>query len=61
LKSKIYEIRENSRKALIKVNNILGPYFLGHIIKEMKSYLNKGYSTHVLNYTIWAMLNDMFN
>jgi hypothetical protein len=42
LKSRSLETRDNARKALTEIINIIGPHFLFNIIKEMSSILKLG-------------------
>jgi U3 small nucleolar RNA-associated protein 20 len=56
LKTKDNDERNFTRKVLIEILKITGPYFLHYIIKELKFYLNKGWENHILNYTIYTLL-----
>ncbi|KFA70407.1 hypothetical protein S40285_00665 [Stachybotrys chlorohalonatus IBT 40285] len=56
LRSKSWESREMTRDTLVKIAVVLGPSFMGFILKELRSALTKGYQLHVLSYTMHSIL-----
>ncbi|KAH7328629.1 armadillo-type protein [Stachybotrys elegans] len=56
LRSKSWESREMTRDTLVKIAIVLGPSFIGFILKELRSALTKGYQLHVLSYTVHSIL-----
>ena len=56
LKSKAIEIREAARSTLCSVMELLGPRYLGFVIKEMSSNLQRGYHLHILTFTSHSLM-----
>ena len=59
LKSKAIEIREAARSTLCSVMKLLGPKYLGFVIKEMSANLQRGYLQHVLTYTTHSLVHSL--
>jgi U3 small nucleolar RNA-associated protein 20 len=56
LKSKADEARTMSRNTLSDIALILGPGYLGFIVKALKTALQRGYQLHVLSFTLHHIL-----
>ncbi|KAI5292026.1 U3 snoRNP protein, partial [Ascosphaera acerosa] len=56
LRSRSQESRDAARKTLSDIALILGASYFGHILKELRSTLQRGYQLHVLSYTVHSML-----
>ncbi|KAI5283214.1 U3 snoRNP protein, partial [Ascosphaera aggregata] len=56
LRSRSQEARDVARKTLSEVALILGPSYFGHILKELRTTLQRGYQLHVLSYTVHSIL-----
>ncbi|KAI5306435.1 hypothetical protein KEM56_000935 [Ascosphaera pollenicola] len=56
LRSRSQEARDIARKTLSDIALILGPPYFGHILKELRSTLQRGYQLHVLSYTVHSIL-----
>ncbi|GAP92013.1 putative U3 small nucleolar RNA-associated protein 20 [Rosellinia necatrix] len=56
LKSKALESREMARDTLSKMTSLLGPSYLGFVLKELRGALTAGYQLHVLSYTMHTIL-----
>lgn len=56
LKSKAQESRDIARKTLNEITLLLGPTYFGHILKELRNTLLRGYQLHVLSFTVHSML-----
>lgn len=56
LRSRSQEARDIARKTLSDIALILGPSYFGHILKELRSTLQRGYQLHVLSYTVHSIL-----
>lgn len=56
LRSKSWESREMARDTLVKIAAVLGPSYIGFILKELRGALTKGYQLHVLSYTVHSIL-----
>lgn len=56
LKSKAQESRDIARKTLNEITLLLGPAYFGHILKELRNTLLRGYQLHVLSFTAHSML-----
>ena len=56
LKSKAQESRDIARKTLNEITLLLGPAYFGHILKELRNTLLRGYQLHVLSFTVHSML-----
>lgn len=55
-RSKSVEARDMARDTLVKISVILGPSYVGFILKELRSALTRGYQLHVLSYTMHSIL-----
>jgi U3 small nucleolar RNA-associated protein 20 len=56
LRSKALESREMARDTLSKMTSLLGPSYLGFVLKELRGALTAGYQLHVLSYTMHTIL-----
>ncbi|GAW14517.1 hypothetical protein ANO14919_039200 [Xylariales sp. No.14919] len=56
LRSKALESREMARDTLSKMTSLLGPSYLGFVLKELRGALISGYQLHVLSYTMHTIL-----
>lgn len=56
LRSKAVESRDMARDTLVKISLVLGPEYLGFILKGLKGALARGYQLHVLSYTMHSIL-----
>ncbi|KAI1113359.1 armadillo-type protein [Nemania sp. NC0429] len=56
LRSKALESREMARDTLSKMTSLLGPSYLGFVLKELRGALTSGYQLHVLSYTMHSIL-----
>ncbi|KAI0021079.1 HEAT repeat protein [Xylariomycetidae sp. FL0641] len=56
LRSKAWESREMARDTLAKITSLLGPSYLGFVLKELRGALTTGYQLHVLSYTMHTIL-----
>ncbi|KAI1329551.1 armadillo-type protein [Xylariaceae sp. FL0255] len=56
LRSKAWEAREMTRDTLSKMTLLLGPAYLGFVLKELRGALVSGYQLHVLSYTMHTIL-----
>ncbi|KAI1149312.1 armadillo-type protein [Nemania diffusa] len=56
LRSKALESREMARDTLSKMTSLLGPLYLGFVLKELRGALTSGYQLHVLSYTMHTIL-----
>ncbi|KAI1124627.1 armadillo-type protein [Nemania abortiva] len=56
LRSKALESREMARDTLSKMASLLGPSYLGFVLKELRGALTSGYQLHVLSYTMHTIL-----
>ncbi|KAI1177501.1 armadillo-type protein [Nemania sp. FL0916] len=56
LRSKALESREMARDTLSKMTTLLGPSYLGFVLKELRGALTSGYQLHVLSYTMHSIL-----
>lgn len=56
LRSRSQESRDLTRKTLVEIAKLLGPHYLGFILKELKGSLQRGYQLHVLSYTVHSIL-----
>jgi len=59
LKSKAVEIREAARSTLCSVMELLGARFVAFTVRELASFLTRGFQVHVLTYTVHTMLHQM--
>ncbi|KAK3652729.1 U3 snoRNP protein [Elasticomyces elasticus] len=56
LRSKSQEARDQTRKTLAAVLSLVGPQYLGFILKELRGALLRGYQLHVLSFTVHSLL-----
>lgn len=56
LKSRAQDSRDTARKTLNEIALLLGPAYFGHILKELRNTLLRGYQLHVLSFTVHSML-----
>ncbi|KAI1740120.1 armadillo-type protein [Xylaria scruposa] len=56
LRSKALESRDMARETLSKMTSLLGPSYLGFVLKELRGALTSGYQLHVLSYTMHTIL-----
>lgn len=56
LKSKAQDSRDTARKTLNEIALLLGPGYLGYILKELRHTLKRGYQLHVLSFTVHSIL-----
>lgn len=56
LKSRAQEARDMSRNTLSDIATLMGPAYLGFILKALRTALQRGYQLHVLSYTLHTIL-----
>ncbi|KAL9039907.1 MAG: hypothetical protein Q9214_004689, partial [Letrouitia sp. 1 TL-2023] len=56
LRSRAQESRDLTRKTLLDMLAIIGPNYLGFLLKELRHALARGYQLHVLSYTVHSIL-----
>ncbi|KAL4922847.1 armadillo-type protein [Aspergillus aurantiobrunneus] len=56
LKSKAQDSRDTARKTLTDIALLLGPSYMGYILKELRHTLKRGYQLHVLSFTVHSIL-----
>ncbi|KAI4931505.1 hypothetical protein J4E85_004098 [Alternaria conjuncta] len=56
LKSRAQEARDMSRNTLSDIATILGPSYVGFILKALRTALQRGYQLHVLSFTLHTIL-----
>jgi U3 small nucleolar RNA-associated protein 20 len=56
LKSRAQEARDMSRNTLSDIATLMGPGYLGFILKALRTALQRGYQLHVLSYTLHTIL-----
>lgn len=56
LRSRAQESRDLTRKTLVDMLAIIGPNYLGFVLKELRHALARGYQLHVLSYTVHSIL-----
>lgn len=56
LRSRSQEARDQTRKTLATISSLVGPAYLGFILKELRSALQRGYQLHVLSFTVHSLL-----
>ncbi|KAJ2984923.1 hypothetical protein NUW58_g5808 [Xylaria curta] len=56
LRSKALESRDMARDTLSQIASLLGPSYLGFVLKELRGALTSGYQLHVLSYTMHTIL-----
>ncbi|KAL4877549.1 armadillo-type protein [Aspergillus karnatakaensis] len=56
LKSKAQDSRDTARKTLNDIALLLGPGYIGYILKELRHTLKRGYQLHVLSFTVHSIL-----
>lgn len=59
LRTKDNDERSFTRKVLLEIVRITGPYFFHYIVKELKFFLKNGWETHILNYTVYTLLLEL--
>ncbi|XP_050735563.1 small subunit processome component 20 homolog [Eriocheir sinensis] len=59
LKCKAEGIREEARNMLVKVMVELGGHYLPWLVNDLRSILTRGFQTHVLVYTLHAVLSQL--
>ena len=56
LRSQSQEARDQARKTLTAIFGLVGPSYLGFILKELRGALKRGSQLHVLSFTVHALL-----
>ena len=56
LRSRSQEARDQTRKTLATILSLVGPSYLGFILKELRGALQRGYQLHVLSFTVHSLL-----
>ena len=56
LRSRSQEARDQTRKTLASISSLVGSAYLGYILKELRSALQRGYQLHVLSFTVHSLL-----
>ena len=56
LKSRAQESRDLARNTLVEITVIIGPAYLGTVLKELRTVLQRGYQLHVLSFTVHSIL-----
>ena len=56
LRSRSQEARDQTRKSLAAILGLVGPSYLGFILKELRGALQRGYQLHVLSFTVHSLL-----
>lgn len=56
LRSRSVEARDETRKALKAIANLVGSHYFRFIVKELRGALKRGYQLHVLSFTVHALL-----
>ncbi|KAF6228293.1 hypothetical protein HO133_008023 [Letharia lupina] len=56
LRSRAQESRDLTRKTLVEISILIGPQYLGFVMKELRSALARGYQLHVLSFTVHSIL-----
>ncbi|KAL2789301.1 armadillo-type protein [Aspergillus keveii] len=56
LKSKAQDSRDTARQTLNDIALLLGPSYMGYILKELRHTLKRGYQLHVLSFTVHSIL-----
>ncbi|CAA9956981.1 DRIM multi-domain protein [Pyrenophora teres f. maculata] len=56
LKSRAQEARDMSRNTLSEIATLMGPGYLGFILKALRTALQRGYQLHVLSFTLHTIL-----
>ncbi|KAF1940701.1 U3 snoRNP protein Utp20 [Clathrospora elynae] len=56
LKSRAQESRDMSRNTLSDIAMLMGPGYLGFILKALRTALQRGYQLHVLSFTLHSIL-----
>ncbi|KAK5131210.1 hypothetical protein LTR08_001235 [Meristemomyces frigidus] len=56
LRSRSQEARDQTRKTLAAILSLIGPAYLGFMVKELRSALQRGYQLHVLSFTVHSLL-----
>ncbi|KAK9447676.1 uncharacterized protein V1518DRAFT_420109 [Limtongia smithiae] len=61
LKNRLQDIRDSVRKAVSRVALLVGPAYLGLILKQMQSVLQRGSQRHILAFCMHSLLVEMSN
>lgn len=56
LRSRSQEARDQTRKTLATISSLAGPAYLGFVLKQLRSALQRGYQLHVLSFTVHSLL-----
>lgn len=56
LKSKAQDSRDTARRTLNDIALLLGPNYVGYILRELRHTLKRGYQLHVLSFTVHSIL-----
>jgi U3 small nucleolar RNA-associated protein 20 len=56
LRSRSPEARDQTRKALAAILELVGPSYFGFLLKELRGALQRGYQLHVLSFTVHSLL-----
>lgn len=56
LRSRSQEARDQTRKTFAAILALIGPAYLGFMLKELRSALQRGYQLHVLSFTVHSLL-----
>ncbi|SEI35240.1 YALIA101S06e05292g1_1 [Yarrowia lipolytica] len=59
MRAKQQELRDEMRKLLGQIAEILGARYLLFLLRELKSALRRGAHLHILGYTVWYILSTM--
>ena len=59
LKKREAEVRENARNCLCEIARAVGPQLLYAIVLELKFHLRDNFDRHVLNYSLFKLLDSM--
>lgn len=59
LRTKDNDERSFTRKVLLEIVRMTGPYFFHYIVKELKFFLRNGWESHILNYTVYTLLSEL--
>lgn len=59
LKTKDNDERTFTRKVLLEIVRLTGPYFFHYILKELTFFLKDGWEAHILNFTVFTLLTEL--
>ncbi|KAG5356134.1 U3 small nucleolar RNA-associated protein 20 [Yarrowia sp. B02] len=59
MRAKQQELRDEMRRLLGQIAEILGAKYLLFLLRELKSALRRGAHLHILGYTVWYILSTM--